>query len=210
MWATEQYRKDLVKKMALDFKPNHRLLDIGCGDGEFTMHLAERYKLRVKAIDLTAHKNWGKIASPDIQFKKGSIYKLPFESNMFDYVFLKDILHHIDEPKHDLRQFKKAFQEVKRVCKAGGRIIILEANRYNPVFYPHMVILKGHDHLRYDKLITVVDDNFKNYKIKCFEAHVYPKHLVAIFKLYEALMDNVIFHKFRAYVAVDIVNGGNK
>lgn len=210
MWDVEKYHNNLIKKMDLNFKSNHVLLDVGCGDGEFTKYLTKLYKLKTKGIDVDISQNWDYGTNANIQFEKGSIYELPFENNTFDYVFLKDILHHIDEPKHDSAQFKKAFNEIKRVCKPNGRIIILEANRYNPLFYPHMVILEGHDHLRYNKLMNLIKESFNDYATKSFESHVYPKIIRFVFRLYEIVMENMISHKFRAYTLVNIMNEGKK
>jgi len=210
MWAIEQYHKDLIKKMGLKLESGSVLLDVGCGDGEFTKYLTTLYKLQTKGIDVDININWDNSDDANIRFEKGSIYELPFENNTFDYVFFKDILHHIDEPKHDSAQFKKAFNEIKRVCKPNGRIIILEANRYNPLFYPHMVILEGHDHLRYTKLMSIISNSFKIHEVKSFESHVYPKFLISIFRLYEIVMENAISHKFRAYTLIDIMNEGKK
>lgn len=207
MWAIEQYHEDLIRKMDLKLESGCVLLDVGCG-GKFSECLTKEYQLRTKCIDVAINKNWANNTNKNIQFKEGSIYELPFENNTFDYLFLKDILHHIDESKHDLEQFKNAFNELKRVCKPNGRIIILEANRYNPLFYPHMVLLEGHDHLRYNKIIAILKYNVNNYTLKSFEAHVYPKFLLPIFSLYETIMENIIDPKFQAYILINIMNDG--
>lgn len=204
LWAIEQYHRDLIKKMNLNLNQKHLLLDVGCGNGEFTKYLTDTYNLQSKGVDVD--RKWKNIHYNNVQFSKGSIYELPFEQNMFDYVFLKDILHHIDEPKHELTQFKKAFNEIKRVCKPNGRIIILESNRYNPISYPNMVLLKGHDHFKYKKLVSIINNNFNDYKLINFEAHVYPKFSNTIFKFYEYVMEKKIPRKFRAYTLINALN----
>ena len=39
-----------------------------------------------------------------------------------------------------------ALAEYRRVLKPGGSALIVEANRYNPIFYPHMTLALGHEH----------------------------------------------------------------
>jgi SAM-dependent methyltransferase len=53
---------------------------------------------------------------------------------------------------------KQALAEYHRVLKPGGSALIVEANRYNPIFYPHMTLALGHEH-------------FTGARFGAFEAH---------------------------------------
>lgn len=69
----------------------------------------------------------------EISLIGGDALKLPFKDSVFDYVIIKNLLHHLvgrtrRESKDNAR---RAVEELKRVTKEGGYIIILEQyNRY--------------------------------------------------------------------------------
>ena len=142
-----------------------------------------------------------------IKFKKASIYKIPFKNNTFDYIFLKNIMHHVDEPGQREDYHRKALLELKRVCKKNGKIIIIEANRYNPIFYFHMVILGKHDHFRQSYFVSLVNSVFPTAGFKFFEAHLYPfPFFIEVFKFYERLMELFSPRPFLAYNVAIITN----
>lgn len=185
--------------MNLRFKVNCTLLDVVCVDGGFTIFFTKIFKLKSKGIDIYEDYNWKKLDTSGIQFNKDCIFKIPFRSNSFDYIILKNILHHIDEPTNHPEKFKEALFEVKKVCKLGGHIASLGSNKYNPISYLHMVILRGHIHLLYDQLEKIISNSFKNYQTKTFELYVHPKYFLYLFKVYKFVMNNILDSKFRAY-----------
>ena len=72
-----------------------------------------------------------KQVNKDINLIGGNALNLPFKSNSFDYVIIKNLLHHLvgrtrRESKDNAR---RAVKELKRVTKDGGHIIILD--QYN-------------------------------------------------------------------------------
>lgn len=97
------------------------LLDIGCGSGGVTLHLARRHGLGhavgfdvekpvVEAARRRANA-WG--LADRVVFVQGPPGPLPFESASFDIVFSKDALLHV--PDKDA-----LFAEIFRVLKPGG------------------------------------------------------------------------------------------
>lgn len=88
------------------------LLDIGCGSGE---HIKEYLKKGAKAEGVDISSTMIEIAKkklPNIQFKVGSISKLPFKKK-FDVVTSSLTMNYVPD-------LKKAFAEVSRVLKKGG------------------------------------------------------------------------------------------
>lgn len=193
----DQYRRDTFRKMNLPLKSAKRILDVGCGDGDDCRVFIKHYKLQTYGIDVYKSKKIKDIER--LKFKKASIFKIPFRDNFFDYVYLQNVLHHVDEPKQRTKMHAAALQELKRVCKKGGLIIILEGNRYNPLFYPHMVRMEKHDHFTQRYFCKLIGNVFENFKIKHFESHVYPPSLLPIFRIYDWFMDNISPKQFRAY-----------
>lgn len=107
-------------------KKGIKILEIGCGDGEFTKHLVNT-EAQVVATDITpkllarGRKN---IHARNIIFLKEHAEHLSFKNSTFDIVCGVSILHHIDT--------NKALEEAYRVLKSHGQIFFTEPNLLNP------------------------------------------------------------------------------
>lgn len=193
-----QYKNDIFSKMGIEFERGKKLLDVGCGDGTDAEIFIQEFGLDTYGIDIYEDENIKNIRN--LKFQKAGIKQIPFEDNDFDYVFLHDVLHHIDEENQSYEKHIEGLQELKRVCRKSGYIIILEANRYNPLFYPHMVLMKGHNHFTQKYFQRIIREVFKDVEFKFFEAHLYPKKLLPFFKIYEKVMEKIpTLKKFLAY-----------
>ncbi len=102
------------------------ILDIGSGFGSLTMELARNNPdSRVYGIDLhdsltgQAQMNADVLGVPNVEFRTGSAYALPFESNYVDAATCFFMLHHLED-------IKFALFEIKRVLKNGGLLIAVE------------------------------------------------------------------------------------
>ncbi len=94
-------------------------LDLGCGTGAVTLHLAAR-GIAVQAIDhspemieIARQKAERAGLSELISFRVGDIRELPFQNEAFDGVTCQRVLHHIPDPS-------RVLAEVNRVLKPGG------------------------------------------------------------------------------------------
>lgn len=110
------------------FKPKKGMavLDIGCGTGNFSIKLAEA-GCKVVGIDisekmLSVAKEKAKEKGLDIEFYNMNIYELNFKNEYFDAVFSMAAFEFIKEPK-------KALDEIFRVVKKAGEILIGTINR---------------------------------------------------------------------------------
>ena len=98
---------------------NASILDVGCGLGDTTLMLNERFQdSTITGLDGDASLietaiEGKKILYPNLAFVCGDALHLPFEDNSFDFVFSRYILHHIHEAV-------AALKEMKRVCKQGA------------------------------------------------------------------------------------------
>lgn len=104
-------------KEVLDPETNDIILDIGCGTGR----CAQFFNCHYIGIDInTRYIEYAKRA-----FKKEffcmDATALKFPDNMFDYVFSTFLFHHLDDKAVNL-----VIEEARRVCKPGGKIIILD------------------------------------------------------------------------------------
>jgi ubiquinone/menaquinone biosynthesis C-methylase UbiE len=159
-----RYRVRCIDKLGHTFRGDEKLLDAGCGDGGVARLLRERVR-EVVGVDVHASPAWRE--EPDLTFSVANAENLPFADASFDIVHSKDSLHHMAAPA-------RALAEYRRVLKPGGTALIVEANRYNPIFYPHMTLALGHEHFsrsRFRKLVTAV---FADARFGSFEAHYVP------------------------------------
>mgnify|MGYP001593404415 FL=1 len=192
-----QYKHDLFTKLNFPFLPKKKIIDIGCGGGSDAEIFINEYRLDTYGMDVYKHKNIKKIKG--LKFKKSGIEKIPFPKETFDYAFAHDVLHHIDDGKLNSSKYTGALLKLARVVKKGGRIIIVEGNRYNPLFYPHMVLMKKHNHFRQSYFENLMKQVFKDVEFRYFEAHVYPPRFIRFWRLYDWLMDNFCPKQFLAY-----------
>ena len=112
-----------------DPQPQWRILDVGCGDGQFLHDLAARGFSRLYGVDpdprlveeTRSHDPGGGV----IQVRPGSATSLPFDGEYFDCVTFFNVLHHLLFREDYLR----APREVDRVLKPGGMVALVEPCR---------------------------------------------------------------------------------
>ena len=103
-------------KINLNVIKGKKVLDMGCGSGRFTNALAKLGCKSVVGLDLGEHglivgKEFAKKNNiKNVKFIKGSVLKLPFKNNSFDFIFCKGVLHHTGN-------LFKGMYEMKRVLK---------------------------------------------------------------------------------------------
>ena len=185
-----RYRLRCLDKLGHDFAGDEALLDVGCGDGGVANLLRERVR-EVVAVDVEHFDAWAD--RPGLTFLVANGEKLPFEAATFDVVHSKDSLHHMEQPE-------QAVAEYRRVLKPGGHALITEANRYNPLFYPHMTLALGHEHFTRDRFHRLVREVFPGARFGAFEAHYVPHLSSRVQEPAEEALERLRpFRRFLAY-----------
>ena len=91
--------------------------DIGCGNGKNM-----KYRVDCENYGCDFSEELVKICKSDkLNVVYGDILSIPFEDKQFDYTICIAVIHHLSTPE----KRKKAIDEVIRVTKKGGRILLL-------------------------------------------------------------------------------------
>ena len=133
VWRAGQERRFGLICQAAGKKINGRVLEDGCGVGEYLTHLAI-YAKQVVGLDyefdrtLEARKKVSEVFC-------GAGEKLPFPDDYFDLVLSHEVLEHVQDDQ-------QAINEILRVLMPGGRLILFVPNRGYP-FETHGIYWKG-------------------------------------------------------------------
>jgi ubiquinone/menaquinone biosynthesis C-methylase UbiE len=109
-----------------DFR-GRRVVDIGCGDGAYTIELFDQARpAALHGVDLADEAirvARRKALERPIAFDVAGAYTLPFEADAFDIAFLRAVLHHMDDPIAALRE----------ALRVAPTVVVIEPNGYNPI-----------------------------------------------------------------------------
>lgn len=104
-----------------------RLLDIGCGSGEYTSVMSHNFEA-VDAIDIEPERLelFEQQRPHNATVAAMSANELNFDDDTFDVVTLIEVLEHLVDPV-------VALIEIRRVLKPGGRLLLTTPNRFWPI-----------------------------------------------------------------------------
>ena len=100
-------------------------LEIGCGEGN-NLHRLSRHAECI-GVDLFPRKlHFAARENPAARFAAARADRLPFADASFRSLLIRDLLHHVEDPRAVL-------EEAMRVLAPGGRLWLLEPNSRNPM-----------------------------------------------------------------------------
>ena len=119
----------MMHKKVLKFisrKQGLKILDVSCGTGELLLLLSNKLeKAELYGVDIS--RNMIRLAEKKIGEKArincSDVESLQFKDAMFDYVITTESFHHYVNQE-------KALQEMKRVLKKNGKLIVADVNFY--------------------------------------------------------------------------------
>lgn len=105
-----------------------RIVEIGCGTGQMSLHLARAGRLVVGADMTRASLRLGAAAArrfgvDNVRFVQTDLLHPALRDGAFDIVYASGVLHHLPDPE-------AGFARISRLARPGGKIIVGLYNRY--------------------------------------------------------------------------------
>ena len=111
-------RKRLLSRCLSHLPPGSKVLDYGCGRGEFTEYLAS---LGYRAVGMDISPNaiaFNRRDFPELEFVEADIDgHAPFEDGLFDAIWCSEVIEHV----YDVHAI---FAEFSRLLRVGGRLLL--------------------------------------------------------------------------------------
>lgn len=130
--ATNKQTSELKNLIRKYFHKKIKIIDIGCGDGKYTIELFKNISPSL-ILGIDPAKNAVKVATEKvknkydgrIRFQTGNIYSIDkiIKNEKFDLAVVRGVLHHLYRPQIAIKKLNNIFLSV----------IVLEPNGYNPI-----------------------------------------------------------------------------
>lgn len=114
----ENTLREVIKAvLRRDLKPiaNKKVLEIGCGTWNYAKRILEKNSCNWFGVELVDE------GRKNLTLVKGSVKKLPYHDNSFDFVLCNQTMEHWFEYNVSLKQ---ALSEINRVLKPGGVLMV--------------------------------------------------------------------------------------
>jgi len=118
------------------YPPGSVILEAGCGVGAQTVTLAANSpEACFVSVDLseiplaTAERRVSDAGLRNVRFQREDMFRLSFENECFDHVFLCFVLEHVSHPEG-------ALAELRRVLKPDGSLTVIEGDHGSAYFHP--------------------------------------------------------------------------
>ena len=116
-----QLTKEILSREKID--ETKSILDAGCGTGQTSAYIAEKYQCHVTSLDCNkimldkARQRFSSLHLP-IDVKQGSTENLPFDEDLFDMILSESVISFTD--------VSLTIPEFKRVLKPNGVLLAIE------------------------------------------------------------------------------------
>ena len=128
-------KTDLMRQVIEARGIGRRGLDVGCGQGSYVGRM-RALGFEVDGIDMSAGQV--RLAARNVgdegMVQVGSVLDIPAESESFDFLYIINVLHHLNS----VSEQRLAFAELFRVLRPGGLLFVHEINTRNVLFRFYM------------------------------------------------------------------------
>ena len=142
-FAYGRHKVDVLLDATLKtLKPGARILDVGCGTGEYIRRANELGFSASGVEPADAMRQHAIERNPGSSIVSGVATELPYPDQSFDLVICIEVLRYLDQADN-----RQALREMHRVLRPGGKMFLTSVNRYALdgffLFYWLQRMLKG-------------------------------------------------------------------
>jgi 2-polyprenyl-3-methyl-5-hydroxy-6-metoxy-1,4-benzoquinol methylase len=112
-------------QVVLRYKSSGKLLDIGCGNGEFLLHMRSRGEWELVGIEHNKRIAESLKSEQQLDIFMDPLEDISFQSSSFEVITMWDVLEHLPDPRSSL-------QECRRILKPGG-VLVLRLPNYESI-----------------------------------------------------------------------------
>ena len=120
IWRAMVFKQTMFDALVTDKKK--KILDLGCGTGYRLNYLASRGFKNLYGVEPDLGLIGRTTFYNTTEIRNGTAENISFEDSSFDVVIVDGVLHHLK----GLEPYKTACDEIYRVLKPGGLVIIME------------------------------------------------------------------------------------
>lgn len=179
VWREGQERRfQMVRRWAQ--LNDRRVLDVGCGVGMYTRAF-RRETPHVFGVEIE-HDRATKALTRATGVAEAVGEHLPFSDDAFDVVFSHEVLEHVDDDR-------ACAEEMVRVTRPGGRVVIFVPNRLYP-FETHGIFWRGEYHFGNVPLVNWLPTPLRDR----LAPHVRAYTIGELRRLFEGLAVQIVHH----------------
>ncbi len=119
------WKKRLVRRLA---KPGGKIMDGGCGTGEFLSHISDDYT--VEGFEPEAKASQWAREKYGLNVHSGDLHSVKFDNTDFDLITLWHVLEHVPDPVKDLRRLRELLADDGKLLIALPNIRSFDARLY--------------------------------------------------------------------------------
>jgi 2-polyprenyl-3-methyl-5-hydroxy-6-metoxy-1,4-benzoquinol methylase len=138
-WEGQAKRRQRIWRQRIErveglCRPPARLLDVGCGTGDF-LRVARARGWRVSGTELSPYALKAAMAD-GLAVMGGEVWEAGFPSDAFDVVTCWHVIEHASDPR-------RLLEEVRRVLRPGGWLVLATPNLEDRIFRAAYVLARG-------------------------------------------------------------------
>lgn len=151
---THNVNNKILNELISDFNPYKtiRVLDFGCGTGNYIKAIRKKTPFEIYGVEPCDDMIlYAKERNPKTTIKKGNHLNIPYPETYFDFIYMTNVIHHVEDISH-------MYKEFNRVLKPNGIICICTENRMQLlskfwiIYFPSIILV---DLKRFPKISTL-------------------------------------------------------
>ncbi len=140
VYSTNRAVRSFVDNWIIQNSKKKVVLDLACGSGEMTLLSAQSGSLvsigtELAPLTVQSNNKLKEKVNGNLYFILDDVENMALPSNSVDTIICSGMLHHVD--------LERAIPEISRVLKTNGKVLAIEALKYNPIFNLYRKLTPG-------------------------------------------------------------------